>query len=228
MKAWNKASTAVWGIDALSRELSKDCGRKKILICPTNFTEGGNVHSVEEELQFHEACLAPHLDKSCTIFIKGHPRETMSQAARLTARLSSKGHDARCFPAFNTLPVDLFARCLRIDLLMSLYSHSGVVWPLLQPETDVLYGVSPDLVRKFIRPEAVQMFRYEEITALYYLLGIMASRREYTPVRMQSVRKSLGLVPKAPILLPGRPSEAQASPRLDPAAEKFYKMALTC
>jgi hypothetical protein len=222
LKAWNNASAAVWGIDALSRELSKNCGEKKILVCPTNFTESGNVCSVEEELQFHEACLAPYRQTSCTVFIKGHPRETMNQSARLTARLQSKGHDARCFPAYNTMPVDLFARCLKVDLMLSLFSYSGVVWRLVQPETDILFGVSQELVQKFVRPEATAMFHYDDVMGLYFLLAIMATRREYRPLRMQTLRPILREAPRAPIFLSGH----RAGAAMDPAAMAFYELAM--
>ena len=178
--------------------------------------------SLEKELLLYESCLESYATKDTTLLIKGHPRETQSQSRLLTERLRSRGCDARSFTGLSAVPLDLFASALKVDLVVPLFSHSGVLWRLQQPDTDILMGVPRPLMDRFFAEKVRASSRWDHATAITYLLTLMATQQDFKPVRMKTVGRHSNLVPAPPILLPGRAKQKAGWLEADPVAARFY------
>ena len=226
LSALTKASAAIKGLDAFCRQLMPPAARKTVLVCLSNLTEGGSVNSLEQELLLYERCLEPYLEKGTFILLKGHPRETRNQSGLLAERLRSRNYDARSLAGMSAVPIDLFANTLHVDLLLTLLSHSGVLWRLRQPKTDIMMGVAPEVIKEFVRPEALAQFHLDESAALTYLLTLMATRWEFLPIRMETLRRALKVAPAMPVLLKGRAAMDGDCLADDPAADRFWHAAL--
>jgi hypothetical protein len=220
--ALGRASTAIVGLEASCHELLKDARARTVVACLSNLTESRTVDSLEKELLLYESCLETYVAKDTTILIKGHPRATQSQSKLLTDRLRSRGCDARSFTGLNAVPLDLFAGALKVDLVVPLFSHSGVLWRLQQPDTDILMGVPRSLMDRFFAEKIRASSRWDHSTAINYLLTLMATQQDFKPVRMSTVRRHSSLVPPPPILLPGRARQDENWLGADSAAARFY------
>ena len=223
INALTRAGSEVGGLKPFCQQLLKDAVGQTIAVCLSNLTESGTVSSLENELLFYQSCLEPFLQKGNTLLLKGHPRETRNQSQLLADRLRSHGCQARSFTGFSAIPLDLFATTLKVDLLVTLLSHSGVLWRLQQPETDILLGVPSSLTAKFFVEKTRSHRHWQEAAAVNYLLTLMATRREFKPVRMKTLRRHLKLAPACPILLKGRANADADWPADDPVAANFYR-----
>jgi hypothetical protein len=167
--ALSRASSAIAGLEASCHQLLKDARARTVVACLSNLTESRTVDSLEKELLLYESCLESYATKDTTLLIKGHPRETQSQSRLLTERLRSRGCDARSFTGLSAVPLDLFASALKVDLVVPLFSHSGVLWRLQQPDTDILMGVPRPLMDRFFAEKVRASSRWDHATAITYL-----------------------------------------------------------
>ena len=220
--ALSRAGGAIAGLEQACQQLLKDARPRRVVACLSNLTESRTVDSLEKELLLYESCLESYAAKDTTLLIKGHPRETQNQSKLLTDRLRSRGCDARSFTGLSAVPLDLFAGTLKVDLVVPLFSHSGVLWRLQQPDTDILMGVPRALMDKFFAEKVRASSRWGHSTAINYLLTLMATQQDFKPVRMETVRRYANLVPAPPILLPGRAKTKEDWLEADPTAARFY------
>jgi hypothetical protein len=207
--ALSRASSAIAGLEASCHQLLKDARARTVVACLSNLTESRTVDSLEKELLLYESCLESYATKDTTLLIKGHPRETQSQSRLL-------------FTGLSAVPLDLFASALKVDLVVPLFSHSGVLWRLQQPDTDILMGVPRPLMDRFFAEKVRASSRWDHATAITYLLTLMATQQDFKPVRMKTVGRHSNLVPAPPILLPGRAKQKAGWLEADPVAARFY------
>jgi hypothetical protein len=85
-----------------------------------------------------------------------------------------------------------------------------------------MMGVAPEVIRKFVRPEALAQFHLDESVALTYLLTLMATRREFKPLRMRTLRRHLKLAPAPPIFLKGQAGADDGGPGADANGGQLY------
>jgi hypothetical protein len=147
-------------------DLSKFCLEKlneSILITLSNGTEAGIYKSVFEEVQLYLSVVLSQSNLGDIIWIKPHPRQTLSQSQILCDLINKNGRKAYCIDKFARYPLELFIPHLSSTKIISLYSYSGVISALLGYKKIVI-GLDEKLINLFVKRKYKQsLIEYGEL-----------------------------------------------------------------
>ena len=193
----DRAEAALEGAGLLGSVLDFARDREVVVLLMANLTEAAYTTSVENELAYFEESALPWLTPGMAVWVKGHPRHTMSQGTRLAERLRELNFDAFHDADADHLPVEVFARRLRVKLLLSVISSSCVSWKLLSPETMVVLGTADAIASRWL----VTTDYPRRLVKTLYVQALMAERRLALPITMSEIERHAGTLEPAPLVL---------------------------
>jgi hypothetical protein len=205
--------------------------QNSVFVCLANLTESSIVATIDHELELYVNCVRALVDRKRSIILKGHPRQLFRQAELLASRLQSIGYAAHCVPNGHLTPVEFLAPFLPVSLLIPLLSSSGTTWRLLRPETPIFGGTQPDLLQRFLMPDA----RENDLSLIWTgentVSITLATQRRFPPICRRAIREHLSLLPSAPIRFAGEgetdASSEEEKRKINQAAEFVEHVVLT-